>query len=332
VSWVSTRGGRIATILALALAVVAVLAVTGTFSSCGENATTGRPSQAVSAARPGDYAWVVSKTFARTTKARPANTWGEIHARAFIFDAFQQYGYYPRTQEFIADAGGRRIHSANIIAVKQGDSSQQLVVGAHYDSARLGQGYADNASGIGLLLEMAARLKPRATPYTLVFVAFGAEEVGTRGSGYYVDTLPGRELKATLGMIDLDAVAGGERLFVTSQPDAAGWLRNDALTVAEQLGVALDTAPARPPLAAGEADAPTDSRPFARAGVATATFTSANLDEGATEIEVSEQVWHTPDDTVAYIEKTYPGRVRAQLHDLARILETLLTSKLEKTS
>ena len=179
----------------------------------------------------------MGKTFARTAKARPADTWGEIRARAFIFDAFQQYGYYPRTQEFIVDAAGRRVHSANIIAVKQGDSSQQLVVGAHYDSARLGQGYADNASGVGLLLEMAARLKAKATPYTLVFVAFGAEEQGMLGSRYYVRTLPGRELKATLGMIDLDAVAGGDHLFVTSQPDAAGWLRDDALTVAKQLGV-----------------------------------------------------------------------------------------------
>ena len=331
-SWVSTRGGRLATVLALALATVAVLAVTGTFSSCSQSATTGRPSQAVTAARPGDYAWVLGKTFARTAKARPADTWGEIRARAFIFDAFQQYGYYPRTQEFIVDAAGRRVHSANIIAVKQGDSSQQLVVGAHYDSARVGQGYADNASGVGLLLEMAARLKAKATPYTLVFVAFGAEEQGMLGSRYYVRTLPGRELKATRGMIDLDAVAGGDHLFVTSQPDAAGWLRDDALTVAKQLGVRLETTPARPPLAAGEADAPTDSRPFAQAGVATASFTSADLGGGATEIQASEQVWHTADDTVEHIERTYPGRMRKQLHDLARVLEVLLTSELEKTS
>jgi hypothetical protein len=331
VSWISTRGGRLAAILAVALAAAAVLAVTGTFSSCSRGGTTGRPSQAVSATRPGDHAWVMSKTFARTTRARPADSWGEIRARAFIFDVFQQYGYYPRTQEFILDAGGRRVHSANIIAVKQGDSSQQLLVGAHYDSAAVGQGYADNASGIGLLLEMAARIKPKPTPYTLVFVAFGAEERGMLGSTYYVNTLPERELRSVLGMIDLDAVAGGERLFVSSHPDAAGWLRDDALTAAEQLGIPLETVPEQPPLAAGEADAPTDSRPFAQAGIATATFTSADLgDPGRATLH--ERLWHTAADRVAYIEKTHPGRMRAQLHDLARVLEVLLTSTLEKTS
>lgn len=329
-SWVSTRGGRLASILGLALAVVAVLAITGTFASCNEGTTSGRPSQAVSAARPGDYAWVMSKTFARTVEARPADTWGDIHGREFIFDAFQQYSYFPRTQEFIVDARGRHIHSANIIAIKQGESSQQLVVAAHYDSARAGQGYSDNASGVGLLLEMAARLKPRSTPYTLVFVTFGAEEDGMLGSGYYTRTLPETELDATLGMIDLDAVAGGDHLYVSSQPDAAGWLRDDVLTVAEQLGISMQTTPARPPLAAGEADAATDSRPFAQAGVATATLSSG--DEGGGDATTRERLWHTAADTVAHIERTYPGRMRAQQHDLARILEVLLTSKLEKTS
>lgn len=331
-SWISTRGGRLATILALGLASVAVLAVTGTFSSCSQEASTGRPSQAVSAARPGDYAWVMSKTFARTVEARPADTWGDIRAREFVFDAFQQYSYFPRTQEFIVDAGGRHVHSANIIAIKPGESSQQLIIGAHYDSAPVGQGYTDNAGGVGLLLEMAARLKPRSTPYTLVFVAFGAEEQGMLGSSYYARTQPQGELDATLGMIDLDAVAGGARLFVTSNPDAADWLRDDVFTVADQLGVGIQTTPARPPLAAGEADAPTDSRPFAQAGVPTATFTSADLKSAASWVSLRTRIWHTANDTVAHVERTYPGRTRAQLHDLARVLEVLLTSKLEKTS
>jgi len=41
-------------------------------------------------------------------------------------------------------------------------------------------------------------------------------------------------------------------------------------------------------------------------------------------------LWHSRNDTVAYIERAYPGRVRRQLADLSRLLETLLTSKLEK--
>lgn len=318
-----------ATVLALVLASVAVLAVTGTLNSCGEQGTVGRPSQAVSASRPGDFAWVMAKTISQTLKARPANTWGEIKARAFIFDAFQQYSYFPRTQEFIAKSGGRTVHSANIIAVKQGTSAQQLIIGAHYDSAAAGAGYADNASGVGLLLELAARLRRTATPYTLVFVAFGAEEDGLLGSSYYVRTMRPREKAATLGMIDLDSVAGGAHLSVASQLDAPGWLRDDVLTAAKELGIALQTSPALSSLAAGESDVPSDSRPFGLAGMPTATLTAAS--EGAVRSRGRDPLWHSRRDTVPYLEKTYPGRMRAQLHDAARVLDILLTSKLEKT-
>ena len=325
----TTRGGRLATLLGLALAVVAVLAVTGTFDSCGQTATVGRPSQAVSASRPGDFAWVMARSIAQSIKARPADTWGEIKARALIFGAFQQYGYFPRTQEFIAHSAGRRVQSANIIATKAGTSAQQLIIGAHYDSAPVGQGYADNASGLGLLLELAARLRRTTTPYTLVFVAFGAEEKGLLGSQYYVRSMGTRDRHATLGMIDLDAVAGGAHQFVTSQPDSPGWLLDDTLTVAKQLGVPLLTPPARPGMAAGEADTPSDSRPFGIAGAPTVTLTAAGA--AAVRQRGRDPLWHSAHDTVPYIEHAYPGRMRAQLGAAARIMDVLLTSKLEKT-
>ena len=106
-------------------------------------------------------ATVLAKTFARTVHPRAADTWGEIRAREFVLNTFQQYGFFPRTQEFLASTPRGRVHSANIIAVKEGESAKRLVVGAHYDSAPLGEGYTDNATGVGLLLETAARLKSR---------------------------------------------------------------------------------------------------------------------------------------------------------------------------
>ena len=62
--------------------------------------------------------------------------------------------------------------------------------------------------------------------------------------------------------------------------------------------------------------APHVSLPGIRAGLA------ATAEDG--------RLWHTRKDSVAYIDRTYPGRVRRQLADLSRLLETLLTSKLEK--
>jgi alkaline phosphatase isozyme conversion protein len=320
-----TRGGLLAIAVAAALVIVIGLAGAGAFG--GRDGTAkkpGRPSAAVSSSAHGAVAAALARTFAVAVHPRAADTWGEIKARQFVLNAFQRYGYFSRSQEFIARSPRGRVHSANIVAVKEGGSAQRLIVGAHYDSAALGQGYSDNATGIGLLLETAARIKSQDTPYTIVFVAFGAKERGLLGSRYYSRAMSDLERHATIGMIDLDAIAGGADLAVTSRFGAPAWLRNDALTAAKSLGVPLHTSPAakgRPP---GVTAAPGDDLPFALRDIATAAFTSAG---GQADVGGPA---HSRNDTVAFIDRTYPGRVRSQLADLSRLLETLLTSKLEK--
>ena len=77
---------------------------------------------------------------------------------------------------------------------------------------------------------------------------------------------------------------------------------------------------------------PADDVPFADAGIATAIFSAVSwkASKGRRLAATSQgpPIWHTPRDTVAYVDKKYPGRVRAQLRDMSLLLETLLTSKL----
>src|SRR5665647_3415879 len=163
-----SRGGLLAVVVAAALVLAIGLAAAGAFAGCDQPVKKiGRPSAAVSSSAHGAVAYVTAKTFAKSVHPRVADTWGDIRAREFITGAFQQYGYFSLTQEFISGSGAARLHSANIIAVKEGESARRLIVGAHYDSAPKSEGYADNATGIGLLLETAARVKPRVTPYTI---------------------------------------------------------------------------------------------------------------------------------------------------------------------
>lgn len=73
-----------------------------------------------------------------------------------------------------------------------------MVVTAHYDHlGRMGSstyfpGANDNASGTAMLLELAAHYtQPKNQPaYSLVFLAFGAEEAGLLGSRYFVEHPP----------------------------------------------------------------------------------------------------------------------------------------------
>jgi alkaline phosphatase isozyme conversion protein len=329
-----TRGGLLAVAVAAALVLAIGLAVAGAFAGCSHTAVReGRPSAAVSATAYGAVSNVLAKTFATTVHPRAADTWGEIKAREFVLNTFQQYGYFPRTQEFIVRSALGRVHSANIIAVKEGESAKRLIVGAHYDSAPIGEGYSDNATGIALLLETAARIKSQVTPYTIVFVAFGAEEKGLLGSRYYVSTMNDLERRATIGMIDLDAVAGGAELSVASRYGGPTWLRDDALTAARSLGIPLGTSPADKIRPAGVSMAPSDDEPFALEDIATAGFTATDWAADATGLTATGdgvRLWHSRKDSVAFIDTAYPGRVHRQLAHLSRLLETLITSKLEK--
>ena len=331
----STRGGQLAVATAAVLVLVIALAAGGAFAGCRDKAAkVGRPSAAVSSSPHGGVAYATAKVLAASVGKRPADTWGEIHARESVTAAFQQYGYFPLLDEFIVTAGGRRIHSANIIALKEGDTAKRLVVGAHYDSAAVGEGYTDNATGVGLLLEVAARVKNVPTPYTIVFVAFGAEENGSLGAKDYVRSMSDVERRATIGMLNLDAPAGGDDLSVASRFGGPTWLRDDALSAADSLGVSLTTSPETAVRPAGTVWAPADDVPFAGADIATAVFSAVSWEasEGRRVAQTADgpPIWHTPRDTVEYVDTTYPKRVRTQLRDLSRLLETLLTSKLEK--
>lgn len=322
-------------VTAALLVVVIGLAAAGVFDGwTGRPAKVGRPSAAVSSSPFGGVAAATAKVLAQSVGARPADTWGEIRAREFIDGAFQQYGYFPLIQEFIARGRDRRVHSANIIALKEGESAERLVVAAHYDSVEVGKGYLDNATGIGLLLEVAARVKDVPTPYTIVFVAFGAEEDGQLGAEYFLRAMSAVDRKATIGMIDLDSPAGGETLTVMSRFGGATWLRDDALSAADQLGVPLVTSPKGRGRPAGTVWMPADDVPFADADIPTAVFSAVSWEDSPgrrmNATAYGAPIWHTPRDTVAYVDEKLPGRVRRQLRQMSLLLETLLTSRLEK--
>jgi hypothetical protein len=109
--------------------------------------------------------------------------------------------------------------SQNVIGYIPGKAEPDLfiIVSAHYDHlGRMGKatyfpGANDNASGTAMLLEMAQYYsQPQHQPeYSMVFMAFGAEEAGLIGSTYYVQhpVFPLREIKF---MINLDLVGTGD--------------------------------------------------------------------------------------------------------------------------
>jgi len=111
--------------------------------------------------------------------------------------------------------------SYNIIGYIPGSEKpeQQVIIGAHYDTQLEIEGAWDNGSGCAALLEImrvCASTKPKRT---MVFCAFGGEEIGLFGSTNFVQRR-GDNLNKILCYINLDSVSADvattHELHVTS--------------------------------------------------------------------------------------------------------------------
>ena len=79
-------------------------------------------------------------------------------------------------------------------------------------------GANDNGSGIATLLTIAREIADREYPFTVRFIAFGAEELGLHGSQHYVDQLSDEEIDSTVAMLNFDALGSGPQTATLGTP------------------------------------------------------------------------------------------------------------------
>lgn len=115
--------------------------------------------------KDGAMAYEHMKYLAYEIGPRVAGTGNERKAEQYVKSQFERMGFTTEVQEFNYTRGGATISSSNVIAYKPGKSSKQVIVGAHYDSVSAGRGVDDNASGVGVMLEVAEVLK-KSIPHT----------------------------------------------------------------------------------------------------------------------------------------------------------------------
>ena len=226
--------------------------------------------------------------------ARPAASAAEARAAQYIAAQLRAWGYAVEFQPFTYTLGEQTYTSRNVIARRAASApnpdGRTLVIGAHMDSVTAGTGADDNASGVAVMLAAAQALADVPSEYALVFVAFGAEEVGQRGSRHFVDALSEAERAQIVAMFNVDTVGAGDFAYVYAgahtehddfrQPYTAGpdWVRELALARAARLGVPMSTSP--PTSWAGTTGTWSDHAPFVEAGVPVAYFERWNWDAG----------------------------------------------------
>jgi acetylornithine deacetylase/succinyl-diaminopimelate desuccinylase-like protein len=144
---------------------------------------------------------------------RPAGSKNELKAAQYLRYILEQAGWKVREQPFskivvnpnLLSTENRIqvINSQNIIAELPGDLQDTILLGAHYDTVDAAPGAVDNASGVGVVLELARVLGKAQHQETYQIVFFGAEEYGLVGSSYYVAQ---SDLSAIRWMLNLDMV------------------------------------------------------------------------------------------------------------------------------
>ena len=183
---------------------------------------------------------------------RHATSAAYTRAADVVVAGFRKHGYDVRRDRFRVPGGvswgvpvpaGRTL---NVVATPPGFQSDQphVIVGAHLDTVPQAPGAEDNASGVGVVLELArlAAAEPPGLP--AVFVAFGAEE--PRGPGddehhfgslHYVQEMPAAQRRALVAMVSLDRVGTGTRVPVCTGGRSPARVQRDLVADASRLGI-----------------------------------------------------------------------------------------------
>ncbi|MGW5483670.1 M28 family metallopeptidase [Streptosporangium sandarakinum] len=131
---------------------------------------------------------------------------GHLASANYVKNLLDEAGFATVLQPF--SYGG--LTGYNVIADwPGGDPDDILMVGAHLDSVIAGPGINDNGSGSAAILETALEVSRQDLKSSrhLRFAWWGAEELGLRGSQYYVNNLPASERSKIKGYVNLDMIA-----------------------------------------------------------------------------------------------------------------------------
>jgi alkaline phosphatase isozyme conversion protein len=326
------------------------LTALATLLSCGISL----PAAAHSPA-PGQFAEQQLRHIAVLFPGRMAGSPAELLTADYLQQQFVAMGYKSNRRDFKTRAPWRssdgqmqwrNLTATSVIAARAGEVPQEILVIAHLDTWRplseadaennLGglrlQGADDNASGLGVMLELAQQLSNIPLHYGVRFVALSASQHELHGSEDYIARMKPAERKNTLLVIDLNSLIVGDKLYFNSGQHTASAVikqtRDRALNIAWHAGINAAT---RPQHSAVEPE----PNAFDQAAFPLLTVEATNWalgkKDGSQQRAISPHFpqgtsHHQTDlDNLDYLDRWLPGRITARTRDSVRILLPLIS-------
>jgi Zn-dependent M28 family amino/carboxypeptidase len=261
-------------------------------------------------------------------EGRRTGTPGGLKARAWVTDRFKTIGLTPLDGNYLLAFTFTRNNieykdAANIVGLCRGTSGarEMLVVTAHYDhvgvrEGRMHPGADDNASGVAVLVAIAAHCQRFPFEHDTLFVAFDAEELGLQGARAFLANPPVPKARLALN-VNLDMV-GRSR---TRELYAAGTshvpaLRTPLEAVAKRAPLKLLFGHDRPTSDKGSRDDWTlqsDHGAFHAAGIPFVYFGVEDHPD-----------YHKPGDTADKIDPVFLGHVATTILDAVLALDAAI--------
>jgi len=305
------------------------------------------------AAAPDHFAEDHIRYMATYFPGRMAGSPVELMAAQYLQRSFTQMGFHSDLRTFDAryqfhgsdgKADWRKITPTSVIAARPGASGEEILIIAHSDTFmprsdsdlnnNLGgltlQGVDDNASGVGVMLDLAHRLDRHPLAVGVRFVALSAVEPETLGVDDYLQRMSPQEKRNTILVINLDSLIAGEKLRVDYSTDSGD---NRLQGLVKDLGSRARLAGIPLILNAGirtSTVCATDALPFAKAGFAVLDVSSGVPDDSCLERKISRNfpqgtVRHQSQrDNQAYLDRHLTGQIAKRTRDSLQLLWPML--------
>lgn len=281
------------------------------------------PPKPVPAQFDGASAVEFTRVLAEEYPDRVTGSAGARRAADYLRHEFQDLGYQVEALPFTLWLHGERFRGENVVASLTGEAQGSVAVLAHYDGQTTShQAAEDNASGVGVLLELARVLRARPHQRRLILAATDGEEWGMIGARAIAGHLKSQQ---TVAVISIDYLNSGRaaELGLDCMGQSRGytplWLRQVMLEAGRAQGSSVvGPSPAWEWIERAIEVSAQDQGPLLRAGIPALNISTLTKDNAA-----SRARYHTLQDTFRDFDPPTFRLLGATVEQAVSALDTL---------